>query len=226
VAAGGNVSITQVVRNLALAPGTAPASISGLAFGPMGGPLTALGQVNIPSIAAGGTATATKSVQIPPATAPGLYVIAATADITGAIVEANEGNNTATAVARLIVGPDITVTAATTAAGAAVGMNVSVSYTLKNQGGAAAGPFAVGFALVPTSDLSGASDIPLAAVRNGVVLAAGASLALVNAVTVPANTVPGQYRIRVIADNGNAVVEADETNNTLLTGVVNIAAPI
>ena len=40
------------------------------------------------------------------------------------------------------------------------------------------------------------------------------------------NGVPaGTYRIKLIADPGNAVSEADETNNTLLTGVLKVVRP-
>ena len=43
------------------------------------------------------------------------------------------------------------------------------------------------------------------------------------AVTVPVTTLPGSYYLCVGADDGNSVVESDETNNTLCdTGIVTV----
>ena len=53
---------------------------------------------------------------------------------------------------------------------------------------------------------------------------AGGSKPLTDVVAVP--IVSGPHRVRVIADSGNDVVEADEGNNSLLTtGSVNVIKP-
>ena len=79
---------------------------------------------------------------------PGSLLRAGAADDPDAIVEPNSGNNLGFSAARLTVGPDMTVTTASTVTGGIPGANVRVTYTLKNLGSASA-PFSVGFTLVP-----------------------------------------------------------------------------
>src|SRR5206468_3921062 len=111
---------------------------------------------------------------VPPLTPAGRYFVVARADNANALAESNEANNEGASSTRLTVGPDILVTAAATATtSAAPGTNVSVRYTLKNQGAGPTGAFAVSVALAPTSDLTGASDIPVGVTRSGIVLGVG-----------------------------------------------------
>jgi hypothetical protein len=228
VAPGGNVSITHTVRNLAPAPGKAPASASSLGMAALGGPTTELGRTPVPPIAALGTATVTRSVQVPVTTAPGLYSISAFADAPEGIIEYGEQNNVSTAATRLIVGPDLLVTAATTVRSALPGTAVAVSFTVRNQGAGLAGPFGVGFALVPVNAAGAPTggDLPLGPARTGITLSGGASQAFISSVALPADTTPGLFRIRVMADVTNDVMEAAEDNNALLTtGIVRLADP-
>ena len=95
-------------------------------------------------------------------------------------------------------------------------------YTLKNQGGQAATNFDVAFALVPQT---GGGDIPIGPSRTGVSLAAGATMAFANAVTIPAGTTLGAYKIKVTANASGAVIEADEGNNTFLSGTLTVLRP-
>jgi hypothetical protein len=78
-AAGMNVSVTQVVKNVALAPANVPGSTSRLTLSSnttLGdGDDVDLGPVSIPALAAGAQATVLKSVVIPVGTQPGLYWI-------------------------------------------------------------------------------------------------------------------------------------------------------
>src|SRR5207302_9384893 len=74
------------------------------------------------------------------------------------------------------------------------------------------------------ADPSGLSDIAIRSSRT-MSLAAGTSASFVAAVPIPPDTAAGSYHIRVIADVGNVVTEADETNNTRLTAAVNVALP-
>ena len=59
-------------------------------------------------------------------------------------------------------------------------------------------------------------------IPQSIVLGAGATVSFVDSVTVPSGLAPGPYRVRVIADSGHAVAEADEGNNMLLTNILNI----
>jgi hypothetical protein len=96
------------------------------------------GLVGVPPIAAGAMVTVAKGVSISGNTSVGLYYVLAHADDPGSIFEPNEANNFGASLTRLIVGPDVLPTAASTVTGAAPGTNVSVTYALKNQGGQAA----------------------------------------------------------------------------------------
>ena len=222
---GGKVSITHGVRNIATAPGNAPASVSRLLLARNQSAVTEvadLGVVNVPALNAGATRSVTQLLTVPALTPPGMYFVVARADDPNVIAELNEANNTGTSTTRLLVGSDIVVKAVATATSARIGTQVNVKYTLKNQGAGSTGAFAVSLTLVPTSDLTGVSDIAVGAGRSGIVLGAGATVSFVDSVTVPSGLAPGPYRVRVIADSGHAVAEADEGNNMLLTNILNI----
>ncbi len=215
---GGNVTVTHVVKNVAPVPGAASGSFSRLFLSPdqtVGSAVADFGLVGVPPIAAGAMATVGKGVSIPGNTSVGLYYILASTDDPGTIFEPNAANNLAASLTRLIVGPDVLPTAASTVTGAAPGMNVSVMYTLKNRGGQA-----TNLDVVFSLELQpGGAPIAIGPGRAISGFAAGATTAYTNVVTVPANTAPGPYRIRVLA---NPVSDADSSNNSLLTGVVNV----
>ena len=224
-AAGANVSVTHVVRNLAAAAGAAPATVSRLFLSADntldGGDVQLGGDVPVGALAGMAQASLTRSVQIPPGTAPGLYFLFARADALGAAVESDEANNELSRP--IVVGPDVTLTAVSTVAGAIPGATINVAYTLRNLGGAPAGPFNVGFVLVPVTPAG--PDIPMGPTRTGVVLAAGGTLVSSTPVVVPASATQGQYRVRVVTDAGGAVTEAAENNNATTTGVITITPP-
>ena len=222
-AAGMNVSVTQVVKNVALAPASAPASTSRLYLSTdatLDDPGdTVLGDVAVGPLAGGAMATVVKSVPIPAGTAPGPYWIIARANATGSIPEADASapanNVKATAV---IVGPDLVVTAAApTPATTAPGLTVSVSNTVKNQGGQAAGAFDVGVYLSTDNTYQAGVDLFLGSRR-----VSGLAPTLLSAgaipVVIPTNQPAGNYFLIVRADStGSApgeVTEANETNNS------------
>ncbi|PYM24576.1 MAG: hypothetical protein DMD78_08385 [Candidatus Rokuibacteriota bacterium] len=231
VAPGANTSVTHVVKNVAAAPGNAPASVSRLFLSSSNTSAigaTDLGTVSVAAVTAGGMVSTTKSVQVPVGTLPGLYYLLASADAANAVAELSESNNLGASAVRLIVGPDLTVTAAATVAGAAPGTNVSVTYTVLNKGGQAANGFAIGFALVPVTagGAPAGADIPIGPSRTALNVGAGLSVMGPSTVLIPADTAPGFYRIRVTADNAGAIDEADESNNALLTtGVISVVRP-
>ena len=224
IAPGGNISVSHAVKNLSPAPGNAGLSASRLLLSTdqtIAGQVADLGTVNVPSIVAGGMTTVIRSAQVPVGLAPGRYFVLAQADEADVILEQNPTNNLGASVARLVVGPDMTVTTASTVAGAIPGANVSVSYTLKNTGSATPA-FNVGFVLVPVSP---GPDVPIGPTRTAVVLATNGMLATSSIVGVPPGVAAGQYRIRVTADPADTVVEAVETNNAATTGIVTITPP-
>jgi subtilase family serine protease len=126
------------------------------------------------------------------------------------VSETQESNNVKFSTA-MKIGPDLveSTTAIPTIAGA--GFPLIISDTVKNQGSGPAAPSTTSFYLSTNFSLD-ASDKFLGS-RNVPALAAGATNAATTTVTIPADTVLGQYFILVSADDTNAVVESVETNN-------------
>src|SRR6185369_18018646 len=107
-----------------------------------------------PAIAALGSVTVARSVQIPSGTLAGRYWIFAQANSAGTFAEAFAGNNVGMTATPVVIGPDLVVTTATPAPlVSAPGRNVSVTTTVKNQGGQAAGAFDVGLYLSTNATL-------------------------------------------------------------------------
>jgi subtilase family serine protease len=228
VAAGANVSVSHVVRNLAPAPGGAPASGSAIHLSvnrSAQGALAGLGAVTVPALGGGGSATVLRSLRVPAGTAPGRYFVLAAGDAGAAIAETREDNNLGASLGTLLVGPDIALTALGSAPAAALrGGNVTVTRTLRNLGAAPAGPFDLGLVLVPV-DAGGAPsgpEIPLPAGGVGLVLNPGATLTGPVTIALPGSVTAGRYRVRATADPGGVVAEADEGNNALVGPVLNV----
>jgi trimeric autotransporter adhesin len=229
--AGANVSISHVVRNISPAAGAAPATTSRLFLSDddtfdSGSDVPLGGDIPVGALAGMAQLSLVRSVQIPPATTPGLYWVFAQANALSSIVEADspgQANNVRGTATPIIVGPDLVVSAATAGTLAGPGTNLSVTTTIRNQGGQSSGVGAlVRFFLAQ----AGQPDILLAATRTAPALApAAVSGPLVTLVTIPANTSVGSYFIRVQADGLDAVAEADETNNLRSTGNFTVALP-
>jgi subtilase family serine protease len=229
-AAGMNVSVSHVVRNVAPAAGVAPSSTSRLYLSadPTLGPGdVVLGNAAVAALASGAMVTTVTKVQIPPATAPGPYWVIAQANADGAVQEVDsptQANNVKATATAIVVGPDLRVTAATaTPAAAAPGRNVSVTSTIRNQGGAASGPFDVAFYLSTDNVLGG--DALLATRRMTAGLAAGALSTATTPVTIPSNASAGTYFMIVRADLGGETPEADEANNLRATAAIQVVRP-
>ncbi len=227
-APGANISVTHTVRNIATAPASAPASFSGIYLGVNQSVATAVGGrlalVSVPALTAGATSPALTAtgVNVPAGTPVGRYFVLVRANDSDTFLEGSAGANVGASGTTMLVGPDLTVTSATTGTGISPGGNLSVTFTVKNQGGQAAGSFEVAFALAPQA---GGSDIALGPGRNVASLAAGASAPFTNVLPVPPDIPAGTYKVRVTADGGAGVAEADETNNDFLTGVVTVGLP-
>ena len=91
--------------------------------------------------------------------------------------------------------------------------DIVVTDTTTNQGNlqAAASTTAIYFSLDATFD---GGDTPLAS-RSVGVLNAGSGNSGPTTVVIPANALPGTYYLIAVADDGNAVPESDETDNTV-----------
>ena len=122
-------------------------------------------------------ATVTKAFQIPAGTAPGVYWIIAQANATNAVSEVDaptRANNTKATTVPIVIGPDLLVTAAAaTPVTVAPGFALSLTNTVKNQGGAAAGAFDVGVYLSTNGTFDAGTDPRLARRVAGLAPAAG-----------------------------------------------------
>jgi hypothetical protein len=176
---------------------------------------TLLGTRAVPAIAAQGTSSGTTSVVLPDGLTPGTYGFFAKADGPGQITETNEYNNTRVAIVR--IGPDLSVSALS--APAVVGANVAftVSDTTTNLGAGAAGPSATHLYLSTDFQLD-ASDVRLQG-RAVPSLTASASSSGATIVTIPSQTPAGSYYLLAKADDGGAVGEHNEANNTRMVPI-------
>lgn len=151
------------------------------------------------------------SLDMPAGTAVGLYYVIAKADADNVEAETVESNNTR---ARLVsIGPDLIATSLmapnTTGAGAAI----TISETVKNQGGGASAGSTMRFYLSANAALE-AADVVLAGARSVPALASGATSTGSTTVTIPPDTGTGAYYLFAKADADATVLETQETNNT------------
>jgi subtilase family serine protease len=165
----------------------------------------------VPALAGGATSTATTLVTIPAGTVTGTYFLIAQADGGGVIAETSEANNSRFGSVR--VGPDLAVTNLVAPASAVAGAAISVTDTVANQGGGAAGASTTRFYL-STDLVLGAADVQLDGGRLAGPLAPDATSTGQAAVTLPAGIAPGVYFLIAKADGDEAIVETLETNNT------------
>jgi subtilase family serine protease len=231
---GQNVSVSHVVKNLAAAAGGAGATASRLYLSSnatLGGDVV-LGDVTVGALGGGVQATVTKVVTIPGGTTPGLYWVIAQANATDTVQEADapaQNNNVKATATPMIVGPDLLPTAATAAPlSTAPGMTVSLTNTVKNQGGAVAGGFDVGIYLSTDGTFNAGVDI-LLGTRHVSGLGVAAVSPATTPVVLPANVSAGTYFLIVRADiTGPApqqVTEANEANNVLATAALTVVRP-
>ena len=122
---------------------------------------------------------------------------------------------------------DLTFTAVSTAAGTvALGGTVSVTSSVANVGGAAAGAFVTSFSLSPDGVSGGVDDLPFSQVRSISSLAAGATSSGSTTLTISPTTPVGIYYLCAYADGAGVVAEGNETNNALCsTSIITVSAP-
>ncbi|MGE5360101.1 MAG: CARDB domain-containing protein [Bacteroidales bacterium] len=162
-------------------------------------------------LAPGESSTASTTLILPSALPTGTYYVIASADADGVISESDDTNNTRAAA--VVIGPDLIISALVVAAVVPPGSQISVTDTVKNQGGGSAGPSVTRFYLSTNMSFD-AGDILLGEGRMVPALAAGASSSGATGLTIPAGTVAGTYYVIAKADGNDAVQERSEANNT------------
>ncbi|PYR94200.1 MAG: hypothetical protein DMF84_06530 [Acidobacteria bacterium] len=146
-----------------------------------------------------------------PNVSAGTYFIIAKADGDTAVVESQEGNNTAARAIR--IGGDLVVSSLTTPAKAGAGDTVSITDTTTNQGAGAMGaPSITRFYLSTKAGFDGSAAL-LQGSHSVPDLAGGAASTASTTVTIPSTLAPMTYYLIANADADNAIVETLETNN-------------
>ena len=209
--AGGPITLTDTTKNQGAAPVTE--SVTGFYLS-SNSTLDAtdqfLGSRVVGSLVPLGTDTASTEFIIPPGTAPGSYQVIAVADVSNAVAESLENNNTRYSPVR--IGPDLTVTALTAPSSAVAGTSISVGDTTKNQGADAA-PASVTHFYLSTNSLLDAADV-LVASRPVSPLGAGLSEPGTAPFLIPASTTAGTHYIIAKSDGDDTIPEALDNNNT------------
>ena len=232
VTAGNTLSITDTVKNLGTASTDTNFYIS-YALSPTSdyndpGAVIVAARV-VGALNAEDTDTATTNLPVPASIAPGAYYVCALADSTGAVAEGNTDNNTLCSAATVQVNsPDLVVSAITPNSGALVpGGTLSVTDTVQNIGSASTGASSiVAYSLSTDTTYGNGDDIPLATTRSVTTLAAGASSTATRSLAIPSSTPVGTYYVCAKADSTDAVIESNESNNSLCsTATVGLTNP-
>jgi trimeric autotransporter adhesin len=120
--------------------------------------------------------------------------------------------------------PDFAVTAVSGPAYATPATAITISVTVKNQGGGEAAASQLGFYLSANASLdAGDAFLTDAAVP---ALGIGASHTFSTSIEVPAATVADSYMVIVAADDPNAIAESNETNNTRGSSWIKVGADL
>lgn len=183
-----------------------------------------------PTLAAGASYSNSYTFNVPvdAALARGDYIVRVVTDYYGYRTEGNENNNALDATQRLTIVPasvaDLVVTEVLPGvASIAANLNLALSWTVSNQGDAAAGYFYDRIFLV---DDAGTATY-VGEVYQSAGLAAGASVTRETTVLVPHTLPVGNYRVRVVSDWYDHVEEFnDENNNTGQSGAISVTTAI
>lgn len=178
-----------------------------------------LGTRQVPPLSVGATDVRSTTLRIPVSMATGSYYVLAKADSEGAVPEDKETNNVK-ASGIVAVGPDLILSVVSAPPTAAAGGTLSMSDTIKNQGGGGAEASTTRFYLSANFGID-SSDLILGA-RSVAPLPAGASNSASISVVIPADTPAGTYYVIAQADTANVVRETTEINNTRATSSVRI----
>ena len=173
-------------------------------------------RVQLPAIPAQRTAGRGVRIAVPNVPRGGYFVLVALDD-PNTITEVNEDNNVNIGrftVSPALDGPDLLVSTGTVEEDTVEpGGRLSAEYVVANNGRSDVGDYEVGYYLSPINARPSEWIFLERETLGGV--EAGENEDESEQVTVPASTPPGEYGFIVVLDDGNAVPEADETNNTL-----------
>jgi subtilase family serine protease/ribosomal protein S20 len=157
----------------------------------------------------------------------GSYYLGAIADFSNNIKETDENNNAAVTLQPAVIGAskaDFVMTALSGSVSVVNGDNVSLNYTIKNQGTGISNKTTVSFFLSADATITG-SDSFVAAFNDVPALAAGQAYIGSITVTVPYFVTPGNYYWGAIVNPaGSTQSETDKTNNALAGNKVLISA--
>ena len=222
--AGATISVTDFVRNDSAT--SAPASTSRLLFSTtptLDASAVVVGSRAIPALAPGEVSSGTITFALPAGHA-GVRYLVARADATSAVTESNEFNNTS-ARKSITIGADliITIDVPGSVTSSTAGATVTVTDWTRSDNSAPADPSTTKFYLVRGTTLD-ASAILLG---SRAIPALGPSTTNTSAtvLTLPASAV-GTYRILAKADADDAVVEANEANNTAISSPFTLGADL
>jgi subtilase family serine protease len=169
-----------------------------------------LGFRNVPVLPPGKSSSGSTSVPIPSGTAPGTYYVIAKANADSSTPETNVTNNTRSI--KIVIGPDLFLSSLSAPATGGAGLPVDVTDTTKNKGAGSAAASRTAFYLSANAAL-GAGDVLLGSRPVGVLLPNGSST-ITTTLSIPSGTTAGSYYIIAVADDGGAVPETNEANNT------------
>ena len=178
-----------------------------------------LGFRTIGSLGPAMSSTGGGSLTVPLATPSGNYFVGTIADDLNTVPEPDEGNNLLVASTMLSVTaaplPELSVVDVSySPVTVDAGMPIQVTESVVNNGSLAASGVVVAVYLSADTTITSA-DI-LLGFRTLVSLDIGAGSMFTGQLTVPSNLIAGAYNVGVIVDDGDANVESNETNNTLI----------
>jgi YD repeat-containing protein len=212
---GQTVSVSWTVKNQG--DGTVYSTSDALYLAPVPGPACCdharfLGRTarTIP-LAPGATYSQQMSLKVPDDDAPGQYSLVLLVDDGQFVTEADESNNRRE-IPISVAAANLVITAFTAPAALTTQQSVTVSWTVKNEGDAAATlPWNDRVSLSTTAFCCAGNPVVATATRP-VPLAPGASYTATKLFIVP-NVPAGSYFLHVNADDGLAISESDEANN-------------
>jgi hypothetical protein len=175
----------------------------------------------VPVLNSGASNSGSTQVTIPTTALPGTRYLIVVADGPGIVNESIEGNNTRTK-SITVTGPDLEVTSLSAPSSALKGATITVTDTTKNRGSGPAENQSETRYYWSADNVLGAGDVPLIDAVSGLAarrvvgaLLKGTSETGSVSVIIPADAVSGRnYYIIARADDGGAVNETDERDNT------------
>jgi len=164
------------------------------------------------ALAANGTYDKALTASLP-AVPAGDYFLILRVDNTNKVYERDEGNNVATAPITIQT-PDLTPIALTAPASAQKGTQISVSFTVRNQGTGAATPSWTDRLVLSSDQTPSGTDPLLGTAQQTAALPAGGTYDVTRTVTLP--NVTGDYFLIVWVDATDALYEASSANDVLV----------